>query len=418
LKENCHPEHPMIPYYATQIKRLEEWIKLYSLENVYPDARGFLRASINAAAGQRRESIDPVRANPDICGYSMTSFTVSNEGVYSSRGQLVPGVVDALRDSFAPLKWSVFTPSNVFYPGKPIEAEIVLCSEDVLPAGEYEATVSVTGAGGVSFREKQSFRYPDGSPLAATVMNVTVPGLTPGDYTLSVDADGSYRPTCGKKKLFVRDPDAAPRLKGSLFTIGDAKKAEEVLLSHGMTKASRADEADLIAVGVTGQDEETKKKIFSLASCGKKVFILDSGFWEKSNTSEQKFMQSIEYGAQNAASVFGECVYVRNWLYHLDSYAADSKAFEGLTDVGIIDMELFREVYPDHYLINTSKPEKTFCASFGSGIFAKDGCMAALTAGRFSFGKGSVTVSTFKILENVGLDPAADILLLNLFAAD
>ena len=78
-------------------------------------------------------------------------------------------------------------------------------------------------------------------------------------------------------------------------------------------------------------------------------------------------------------------------------------------------MDLFRKVYPDHYLIDTAKPKKTFCASFGSGLFAKDNCISAMIMGEFEFGKGIVTVNTFKLLENVGADPVADRIVYNIF---
>ena len=137
------------------------------------------------------------------------------------------------------------------------------------------------------------------------------------------------------------------------------------------------------------------------------MLILDDRFWDTANTSAQKFMQSINYSAEKAdelTSVFGHRIYVRNWLYHMDSYIADADVFAGLADVGLLDMDLFRRVYPDHYLLGTAKPETTICASFGSGLFAQDICIAALTMGRMAFGQGSVTVNTFKLLENIGSD--------------
>ena len=150
---------------------------------------------------------------------------------------------------------------------------------------------------------------------------------------------------------------------------------------------------------------------------GKRVIILDGRFWESANTSAQEFMQSIDYSSESdAGNTFGNCIYVRNWLYHLDSYIADKKVFDGLADIGLLDMDLFRRVYPDRYLIDTAKPKKSYCASFGSGLFAKDNCISALAMGEFEFGKGSVTVNTFKLLENVGTDPVADRILYNLFA--
>jgi hypothetical protein len=192
--------------------------------------------------------------------------------------------------------------------------------------------------------------------------------------------------------------------------------AEELLIKYGMTLSDSSTDADFIVVGKLSENAEQHKEIFSMALNGKKVIVLDDQFWRTANTSSQEFMQSIDYSSDfDRKSVFGNCIYVRNWLYHLDGYIADKKAFDGLADIGLLDMDLFRRVYPDHYLIDTAKPKKTFCAFFGSGLFAKDNCISALAMGEFELGKGSVTVNTFKLLENAGTDPIADRMLYNLF---
>lgn len=415
--EESHKDHPKIPYYGIQIQRLEEWIEKYGMEHVYSAPRDFLMASIYAGAEQRRESIDPIRANPQMCGHSLTSFTVSNEGGYYRNGSFVPGFVDALRDSFAPLKWSIFMDSTQIYEDAPFEIEVVLCNADVLPAGNYTAVLAVRGSDGVVFRKTYDFEYPEGKPLAASVIRAKIDGLSADEYTASVWLNDHRQPTCDKKSFRVHSQKGLLPLSGSIFAVGDMCRAEEFLCKCGMTSASSANDADVIVVGRLSEGEEQQKEILSMAFSGKKVIILDSQFWSSANTSAQGFMQSIDYSSEaDPANVFGSCIYVRNWLYHLDSYIADKKVFCGLADIGLLDMDLFRRVYPDHYLIDTAKPKKTYCASFGSGLFAKDSCIAALTMGEFEFGKGSVTVNTFKLLENVGNDPVADRILYNLFA--
>ena len=417
---NSHKDHPSIPYYKIQIERMNEWIYKYGLEHIYPTPRDFLMASICAGASQRSESIDLIRANPKICGYGFTSFSIGNEGVYYRSGSFVPGIVDSLRDSFAPLKWSIFMDSTQMYAGNPFEIEVVLCNEDVLPAGDYNAILSITGSNGVVFRKSYDFKYPEGKPLAASVICAYVEGLTADNYTVSVYLNGYRQPTCDKKRFRVHDLSGLSRLNGSIYTVGDMGCVEDFLCQNGMTVASSTTSADIIVVGKLSEREdilaERQKEILNWAWNGKKVVILEGQFWKSANTSAQEFMQSIDYSSDSdKTNVFGNCIYVRNWLYHLDSYIADKKIFEGLADIGLLDMDLFRRVYPDHYLIDTEKPNKTFCASFGSGLFAKDSCVSALTMGEFKFGKGSVTVNTFKLLENVGADPVADRIVYNVF---
>ena len=414
--QHSHPDHPSILYYGIQIQKLEEFIDRYSLKHVYPTSRDFLMASIRAAADQRRESIDPVRANPNLCGYSMTSFSVGNEGVYHRNGSFVPGVVDALKDSFAPLKWSIFMDSTQIYANTAFEIEVVLCNEDILLAGEYSAVVSVVGSNGVVFRETHKFTYPQGKPFAASVIRVKIPGLGAGEYTFAVHADGFRQPTCDTRRFHVYDLTELPKLGKAVQIVGDIGQAEKLIRNFGMTVS---DNADIVIVGKLDEGTDTKNETLNMAWRGKSVYILDCNFWQNANTTSQKFMQSIEYSSdfkKENTSIFGTCIYVRNWLYHLDGYIADNSIFEGMANIGLLDMDLFRRVYPDHYLIDTERPEKTYSASFGSGLFAKDSCISALTMGEFKFGKGSIVVNTFKLLENIDTDPIADRILYNLLA--
>ena len=413
LEKTAHKDHPSLAYYAIQKQRLEEWIKKYSLENVYPTARDFLMASINAGAQQRCESLDPVRANPKLCGYSLTSFSVSNEGVYFRDSVFVPGVVDAIKDSFAPLKWSIFMDKTQVYEQKPFELELVLCNEDVLDAGSYSATVSVSGSEGVAFRREITFKYPEGKPLAASVAKVNIDGLPAGEYTFSVHINGCTQPTCCNKKFRVHSLEGLPKLSGSFYPMGDIKGVSDFVCTNGMTQTNSANVADVVIVGYLAEPVNPED-VLNMARDGKRVMILDYKFWQSANTSAQEFMQSIEFDGK-AESVFGNCIYVRNWLYHLDNYISNKTVFDGLAGVGLLDMDLFRAVYPDHYFTDTAVPSKTYCASFGSGLFAKDNCIAALTLGEYELGCGSVLVNTFKLLENVGKDPVADRILYNLF---
>ena len=89
---------------------------------------------------------------------------------------------------------------------------------------------------------------------------------------------------------------------------------------------------------------------------------------------------------------------------------------DGITGTGLVDMNIYRIVYPDHYFIDSYKPQKTYCAAFGSGLFAKDNCIAGLVMGSFELGKGKITVNTFKLIDNICKDPVADRLLYNLLS--
>ena len=410
--KNLHRDHPMHNYYDVQISALEAWIEKYSLQNVYPTPRGFLWASIEAGARQRRLSIDAVRSNPRFCGYSLTSFSVGNEGVYFRNGAFVPGIADALRDSFAPLKWSVFMDSVNLYENDDFGIEVVLCSEDALEPGTHTALVSVSGKDGVVFRDEIDFEYPEDRPLAASVFNVRPGGLPGGEYSFYVELKGAVQPACGTKTFRVYSSGSLPKLSGLFLCVGDTGAIAEFLVKNGMEEAKSLEDSDVIVV-CSQIANDLFRDLLDMARAGKRIVLLDPRVGDGSDPASQEFMESVGSGG-NAGSSFGKCVYVRNWLYHMDNYISDDGPFNGIAGVGIVDMELFSEVYPDHYLTDTAVPLRTCCAAFGSGLFAEDNCIAALTMGEFGFGRGRVFVSTFKLTENVGRSPVADRMLYNI----
>ena len=418
LKKTADPGHPSLPYYRVQIERLDEFIEKYGLRDLYPAPREFLMASIRAEAGQRRASIDPLRANPGICGYSMTSFSTSNEGVYYAAGRIMPGVTDALRDSFAPLKWSVFMEDTELYPETCAEIEIVLCNEDVLSPGEYSGKAAVSNRDGVVFRKDFRFTYPGGTPyppLAAEAARIALPRLPAGEYTVSVYLDDHEQPAGGEKTFRIHE---RPLGKGEkVFCLGVPESFLRDMEVLGLEAVPDAFGADAVLVGGEADDRKALLKVsLALAESGSRVVMLDDSLFEEGNTSSQSFMGKAEIGGESAP-FFGKRFYFRNWLYHLDSYFSMEAKKAGMAETGLADMDVYRKVYSGYYFADTEKPGKTYCAAFGSGLFAEDNCLSGLAAGSFAYGKGTVTLNTFRLIGNLTKDPAADRLFLGLVKA-
>ncbi|MBQ7983916.1 MAG: hypothetical protein IJ302_10110 [Clostridia bacterium] len=151
--------------------------------------------------------------------------------------------------------------STQLYADTPFSVEFVLCNEDVLPAGNYSAVVSVAGARGVVFRETVSFAYPTGQPLAASVMQIQIPGLCAGSYTVSVWLNGHRQPTCDSKRIRVHDTRSLPKLTADICVLGDLGAAYAYLQEKGANMTASAEVAEIIAVGIlTGSAEEVQNR--------------------------------------------------------------------------------------------------------------------------------------------------------------
>lgn len=431
--QECYDKHvraglgtlPTAEFFRGQLEKLHEFLEKYDLTALYPTKDDFLMASIEKHAEQRRVSFDVLRANPSLCGYSMTSFGCSHEGVYYADGKYMPGIVETLHDCWAPLKWSLFTEKSCIRAGVPFEIEAVLCNEDVLKPGEYTALLSVTGKNGVVWQKEVPFVYPSVGksgrpPLAYSVWKETIPGITDnGSYTFSAALIGGPVPTCSKKafRILCDETDLHYAQVGICHV---PENITEYLRCHGVNVYDYTEaQSGLILVGNIpdcADKESILNTLNSKASAGCTVFPLDSSFWEDSaseTNTNQGFMEQVKLdGAAN--SFAGRRIYYRNWLYHLDSYASHSPLFAGILDSGILDMEDFRDVYPCHYMVDTAKPVKTYCAAFGSGLLAPGSCIAGLVLGEFACGEGKYLVNTLRLIENIGSDIVADRILSNI----
>ena len=416
---------PKANYYRIQIEKLSEFIEKFDLSNIYPTPEDFLFASIKKGAYQRRLSLDILRANPNLCGYSMTSFSCGNEGVYYAKNKYIPNVVDALHDGFAPLKWSLFTKNHCIGAYEPFTIEAVLCNEDFIPVGEYNAVFAVYGDKGVMWKKHVVFNYPSSSsdgepPLAYQVIKECVDGLPAGEYVFEARLENTEEPTCGELPFRVIAADI--NLNG--FTVGLCGISDNVSLYLRNRGANICDFKDvengLILVDKIPGDilgTEIRRNLEQKVREGCSAFVLDSEFWVRRESadinSRQSFMDKTSFG--NGVSGFaGKRVFYRNWLYHMDCYTASSPLFDGISGNGILDMEQLRDVYPCYYMLDTQKPFKTHCAAFGSGLFAENNCIGGLVTGEFNFGEGKYIVNTFRISENIGHNAVANRMLCNI----
>lgn len=70
-----------------------------------------LRDSQRLHARQRLIGFDLIRSNPQICGYNLTGLldhALTGEGLWSFWREWKPGILDALVDGWAPLRWCLF----------------------------------------------------------------------------------------------------------------------------------------------------------------------------------------------------------------------------------------------------------------------------------------------------------------------
>ena len=111
----------------------------------------------------------------------------------------------------------------------------------------------------------------------------------------------------------------------------------------------------------------------------------------------------------------GRCYTFNDWLYHKECVAKPHPAFAGLQAPGIMDWDYYGPVIPHDIFEGQDTPDKTIAAAFATGHHASPtGYACGLLIAAYRAGAGHLILSTPYILENLGVHPAADRLLVNL----
>jgi hypothetical protein len=110
----------------------------------------------------------------------------------------------------------------------------------------------------------------------------------------------------------------------------------------------------------------------------------------------------------------GRCYSLHDDLYHKETVAKAHPVFEGLPNKGIMDWDYYGPVNALMLFDGQDPPADVAAAAFGTGLLVKGGYASGLVTASYPFGKGRFIINSLRILENLGLHPAADRLMMNM----
>ena len=406
-------------------KLTADWKRL-GMDGVYAFPDYFLRDSQLRMARHRLLGFNAIRSNPKICGFNLTGLLdhgLTGEGVWRFWRDWKPGVMDAMRDGWAPVRWCLFVNPTNAYVGETVKLEGVLANEDVLRPGEYPVRFRVWGPAGIAWEKAATLLIPSLSagvdgPLAAPVMaeEVSLNG-PPGDYELTASFDKGAAATEASWQFHLTDPQSLPRLDQRVTLWGVPSQVVTWLKSRGVTgepfQGATPSRREVILVGepaeATGDREAWKELARRMARGSAVVFLSQNTFKKDKNTV-----------AWLPLAQKGRCYKFNDWLYHKECVAKAHPVFEGLQGRGLLDWYYYGPVIPNYLFDGQETPPEVIAAAFAAGYFTPGGYASGVLLGAYRFGEGRFILSTFPLLDQVGHHPAADRLLLNLvsFAAE
>lgn len=391
--------------YRSMAERFELDWKNLGFDGVYSFAEDFLTASMAAQCGLRQINFDTVRSNPRICGYNITGLLdhgLTGEGLWTYWRIIKPGIGDVLPEGLAPLRWCLFCEKNHVYARKPFRIEAVLANEDVLKPGKYPAAFRIRGRNGFVWQKDCEITLPENycggmPPLAVSVLTENIVIDDPGEYEFAATLLSGGAPRGGRQKLYVSDPDALSQ-DITVSISGIDLSVSAFLASKGVY----TDGPSPLTLAGCACKEDTEE-LLDRAKNGGTVVFLDPDIL--SDTGVLEIFPML---------CGGKLEKYNNWLYHLDGVTKNHPVFAGLKPGALMEADFYDTLFPSKFLSGVKTPDNTLCAAFGVGQPVPGGYLGGPVICEYGFGKGKLVFNTLDILPNLGKNPAADILLLNI----
>ncbi|ULQ51963.1 glycoside hydrolase family 2 protein [Flavihumibacter fluvii] len=413
-------------------KFMTDW-KKFGLGDNWIRPEDYIRDAYRSANGLREIGEAAIRANPAVVAYTPTNGVADysmGESIATNFRRLKPDLLPSVLLANTPLRWCLSTEPQSIYSGEKVQVRASFSNLDVLPPGRYPATVQVVGPDKKILLEKKIFaEIPKGneSPFAQSVFmeDVAVKGI-PGKYQFLATLDSGGTALGGKTEFYVTDRAPLPALPKEIVLCGEDSLLSAWLKSKAVKtipfNSTATSKRNLFLIsGKMAQDSLTMLSIAKMMARGSAVIFLSPATLNKGEKSTGWLPLRNKGIIELVDHVAG--------YYRADRWTKKHPVFDGLPPAGgMIDYVYFRNLISIKALCqeyNTrAKPAHTF-AELSAPLDYPDETIVGATRishnyasgiqlGAWKFGHGRFIVNTLNITENLGLDPAADLLFSNI----
>jgi len=393
---------------------LADW-KRFGMDEVFSRPEDFLLASQRQQSELRLASLNVIRSNPKICGYSGCGRpdTMFRE--------LKPDAMQTMMDGWAPLRWCLFVESSHGYSSGKFKLEAVLANEDVLAGGEYPVRFRICGKSGTIWDKTTIVRVPGAQegnepPLAFPAFSEEVKLDAPsGQYWFTASLEKESSPSGDRVRFFVTDKADLPSYDSEVVVFGDDKRLERFLQDNRIPCRRfgdvPADQRHVILVGACANPKDDpadwEKLLECIARGSVAVFLTPNVF---------------ACGGKPLARIplvnKGSLITLRTWAYCRDDFAKDHPIFDGLPRRSPLDPVFYRELIPRRVFTGQDMPKELVAGWFAVGYGdhpdePPGGYYSGFHIGVYELGVGRFVINSLSVLENLG-HPAADRLLMNM----
>ncbi len=415
-------------------KFLNDWGK-FGLSECWARPEDYIKSAYKTGNALLETEETAIRSNPFVVAYTPTNGVADysmGESIATNFRRLKPELISSVLLANSTLRWCVSTEPQSIYRGKQIQLRVSFSNLDVLPAGEYPATVQVIGPDMKSvFDKKVSVIIPelkDGyePPFAQSVLTekILINGKA-GEYQLLATLNQGGTAVGGKTEFHVTENEGLAKLTKEIVLVGTDSTVSLWLKKNNFKvlpfiKTNQSKRQVILLVGKKAQDSITMLSIVRQMAQGSFViFLSDSTFKKGENTTG--WLPLVNKGKIEEMDQVGG-------YYRADRWAKNHPIFAGMPSGGMMDYKYYRNIISKNTLSQEgtvrakpthtwdekstplSYPSQTVC---GATRISHTYC-SGVHLGIWNFGQGQFIVNTLYVAENLSKDPAADRLFNNM----
>lgn len=416
-EEDASPDYPDVKLVAHMNGLFLEDLKKYGFNDDYSFPSAIMKESQRLHSRQRTLCFDLLRSNPYCCGYSVTGLldhSTCGEGLWTFMREWKPGIVEALEDGFAPLRWCLFMSSTHLFSGKPFTIEGVLANEDVLKPGCYPVGIRITGENGTVYKKDITLSLTSDElkllavPVFKEAINVVLPE---GEYTFGAEIQRGAAAS-GEMKFYVSDSAKTDFNVREICCSYVPESIKRLLSDRGAVVRGlpREGKKALVLVGEIPAEKrgEEWEKLNTLMEKGCRVFAAERFAFEKDG--DLGYYIPVADKPANLPSGRDHS----DWLYHFEYLAKrGSSVFDGLK-TGVMDWDYYGDMINGHWFSGGGTPDDTYVMCFKTGAINEEGYESGFNVGTYNVGKGALTLSSLGLFKTADTNPASERLLLNI----
>lgn len=388
--------------------------KRFGLDLIFAFPEDLFDDSYRTHSEHRLQGLNAMRANPLLAGHNITGMldhAVTGEGMWTfATRELKPGVVDAVGDGLAPLRWNIHLDRRHSTVGSVVHLDLTLADEGVLTPGDYDGAVRIFGPDGPVWEQDFIVTAASARMVHPALSTDLPPDLGAGCFRVTAALRHKAAPRGRSITMWRSNPAVAHLTPGPLWVPTPDARLTDWLTGLGLDPTPEVPSLSVspLILLSAAHDLTTDlwKVIRSRVGAGSTLVLLEAAQTLASQSWRDDPLLTMAADEGN------------EWLYHTETVGLRHELFAGLPGPGLMDWSWYGLTLPRARLVTSLTPTDTAAVSIGVGLHRPGGYTSGFVTAGWDLGQGRVVTNTLRLVEHLDSEPAAGLLLANLLRAE